>query len=113
MNDCIFCKIASGEVPATIVGQSDEFIAFEDIRPVAPVHLLVIPRRHVASMDEIAGLGLDVAGRLLGFIAETARAAGLAGSGYRLATNTGPDAGQEVSHLHWHIMGGRRLGGMV
>ncbi len=113
MSECIFCRIASGEVPANVVAQDDEFLAFRDARPLAPVHLLVIPRRHHESLDDIDALGADVAGRLVAFIAATARAAGVAGSGYRVVTNAGADAGQEVMHLHWHIIGGAPLGGMV
>ena len=96
-----------------MVGETDEFIAFKDINPVAPVHLLVIPRRHVTSFDDIEQLGIGTSGRLLAFIAATARAAGVAESGYRVVTNVGADAGQEVMHLHWHILGGERLGGMA
>ena len=111
--DCVFCKIAGGEIPAQAVAHDDDFFAFNDLHPLAPVHILVVPRLHLTSLDEIDGLGPDGAGRLLAFIAATARAAGVAGSGYRVVTNTGPDAGQEVMHLHWHIIGGRRLGGMA
>ena len=113
MNECIFCRIASGDIAARVVAQDDEFLAFADAHPLAPVHVLVVPRRHVASLDEVRELGSDVAGRLLEFIAAPARAAGVAGSGYRVVTNTGPDAGQKVLHLHWHIIGGEPLGGMA
>jgi histidine triad (HIT) family protein len=113
LRDCIFCRIAAGEIPAEIVAEDDDFVAFRDVRPLAPVHLLVIPKSHVASLDEAEALDDDATARALGFIAATARAAGVAGSGYRVITNTGPDAGQEVMHLHWHVVGGARLGGMV
>ena len=113
MTDCIFCRIAAGEIPAEVVGQTDEFIAFADVNPVAPVHLLVIPRRHVTSLDGIEQLGVGTAGRLLAFVAAMAREAGVAQSGYRVVTNVGADAGQQVLHLHWHILGGERLGGMA
>ena len=113
LRDCIFCRIAAGEIPAQAVAQDDEFFAFNDVRPLAPVHVLVVPRRHLTSLDDIEQLGADGAGRLLAFIAATARASGVAASGYRVATNTGPDAGQEVMHLHWHIIGGAPLGGMA
>jgi len=113
MTDCIFCKIAAGEIPADVVGQTGEFMAFRDIHPVAPVHLLVIPRRHVVSFDGIEQLGVGTSGRLLAFVAATAREAGVAESGYRVVTNVGRDAGQEVPHLHWHILGGRPLRGMA
>ncbi len=113
MTDCIFCRIAAGEIPAEMVGQTDEFIAFADVNPVAPVHLLVIPRRHVTSLDGIEQLGVGTSGRLLAFVAAMAREAGAAQSGYRVVTNVGADAGQQVLHLHWHILGGERLGGMA
>lgn len=113
MNDCIFCRIAAGDLPADIVGHTDEFVAFKDINPSAPVHTLVIPRRHVESLDEIEALGAGTAGRLLRFIADMARDLGVDQSGYRVVTNVGPDAQQAVRHLHWHIIGGTRMGGMV
>ena len=95
------------------MAEDDHFLAFRDVRPLAPVHLLVIPRKHVASLDEVEALGAEASSRALEFIAATARVAGVAESGYRVITNTGPDAGQEVLHLHWHVIGGTRLGGMV
>jgi histidine triad (HIT) family protein len=113
VSDCIFCKIAAGEIPAELVNEDEHFVAFPDLRPAAPVHLLVIPRTHVASLDEAEALGTDASARALEFIAATARSAGVAESGYRVITNIGPDAGQEVGHLHWHVIGGTRLGGMV
>jgi histidine triad (HIT) family protein len=111
--DCIFCRIAAGRVPAELVNEDEHFLAFPDVRPHAPVHLLVIPRTHVASLDEAEALDPEASARALAFIAATARAAGVAESGYRVIANTGPDAGQEVAHLHWHIIGGTRLGGMA
>ena len=113
MSDCIFCRIAAGEIPADVVVQDEEFLAFNDLHPLAPVHVLVIPRRHLASLDDIEELGADGSGRLLAFIAAAARSTGVAQSGYRVVTNTGADAGQEVMHLHWHIIGGTPLGGMA
>ncbi|HEY5169099.1 MAG TPA: HIT domain-containing protein, partial [Thermoleophilia bacterium] len=84
-----------------------------DAHPLAPVHVLVIPRAHVASLDEAEALSPEASARALVFIAATARSAGVAETGYRVITNTGPHAGQEVMHLHWHVIGGTRLGGMV
>ncbi|HQG04604.1 MAG TPA: histidine triad nucleotide-binding protein [Thermoleophilia bacterium] len=106
--DCTFCRIAAGEAPA-----DDEFVAFRDAHPRAPVHLIVMPRQHVTSLDVVEQLGSDAAGRLLRFIAMLAREQGVHETGYRVVTNIGPDAGQEVFHLHWHLMGGRRLGDMA
>jgi histidine triad (HIT) family protein len=107
--DCIFCRIAAGEVPATVVARDGGFLAFEDVSPKAPVHLLVIPERHVASIAGVEGLSAKERAAMLPFIAATASAAGLDGSGYRVTTNHGPDARQSVHHLHWHILGGARL----
>ena len=106
-NDCIFCQIVRGDVPAKVVGRSDGLIAIEDIAPKAPVHLLVIPERHVASFREIDSLAGEDSHRLLGVVAETAAEAGL--DDYRVIVNVGPGAGQTVFHLHWHILGGREL----
>jgi histidine triad (HIT) family protein len=113
MSECIFCRIAAGEIPADIVANDDEFIAFRDLHPLAPTHVLVVPKRHLRSLDEIEAFGDAAAGRMLRFTAAAARSAGIATSGYRVVSNTGPDAGQEVDHLHWHIIGGGPLGGMV
>ena len=111
--DCIFCRIAAGEIPADMVAGDERFVAFKDLHPLAPVHVLVVPRRHVASLDELDAAPDDMRAAMLSFIAETARSAGVAGSGYRVVSNNGRDAGQEVMHLHWHIIGGRPLGGMA
>lgn len=108
-DDCLFCKIVAGELPATVVGRDGGFLAFADIAPKAPVHLLVIPERHVASVAGVDGLDQSERAAMLSFIAATAREAGLEEGGYRVTTNHGPDARQSVAHLHWHIMGGARL----
>jgi histidine triad (HIT) family protein len=97
----------SGDLPATVVGRDHGLVAIEDIAPKAPVHLLVIPEQHLSSFREIDGLPGEEAKRLLGFVAETAAAAGL--EDYRVIVNVGPGAGQTVFHLHWHILGGREL----
>jgi histidine triad (HIT) family protein len=104
--DCIFCAIAAGTIPADIVAEGDEFIAFRDIAPKAPVHLVVIPRRHVASLAHAAELPESVRAVMTVFVAEVADAAGLSESGYRVVTNHGPDSRQSVFHLHWHVLGG-------
>ncbi len=109
MSDCIFCAIGRGDVPADIVHRDGGFVAFRDIAPKAPVHVLVIPNRHVASLDEVDGLSADERAEMLTFIAEVARRAGLVESGYRVTTNHGPDALQSILHLHWHVMGGTSL----
>ena len=111
--DCTFCRISSGEVAAEIVAADDEFVAFRDADPLAPVHLVVVPRQHLTSLAVVEQMGPDAAGRLLRFVAAVAREQGVAESGYRVVTNIGSDAGQEVFHLHWHLIGGKRLGGMA
>jgi histidine triad (HIT) family protein len=113
MSDCIFCRIAAGEIPADVVASDEHFVAFRDLNPLAPVHVLVVPRQHVVSMADLDALPAAAAAGLLPFAARVAREAGVEASGYRLLTNTGADAGQEVLHLHWHVIGGRALGGMA
>ena len=110
MADCLFCRIVAGEIPATIVKRSEDAVAFRDIDPRAPTHVLVIPSAHVAAVRDARGAaGEAMMGRLLAFAAEVAAEEGLDGGGYRIVTNTGPDAGQSVDHLHFHLLGGRRL----
>ncbi|HWH15296.1 MAG TPA: HIT domain-containing protein [Miltoncostaeaceae bacterium] len=109
MSSCIFCAIAGGTGPADVVHRDDRFVAFRDINPKAPVHLLVIPVRHVTSIATAEGLDDAERAAMPLFIAETARRAGLEQSGYRVATNHGPDSRQAVFHLHWHVLGGRLL----
>jgi histidine triad (HIT) family protein len=110
MADCLFCRIVRGEIPAQIVKRSPDAVAFRDIDPRAPVHVLVIPTTHVPSVRDAAGPdGERMLGRLLGFAAEVAGELGVDSGGYRLVTNTGRDAGQSVDHLHFHLLGGRAL----
>jgi histidine triad (HIT) family protein len=106
--DCIFCKIHRGELPATVVNRADGLIAIEDINPKADVHVLVIPERHLETFNDIGGLPEAEAKRMLDFVAETAKAAGL--DEYRLMIFCGPGAGQTVFHLHWHLLGGHVRG---
>jgi histidine triad (HIT) family protein len=107
--DCIFCKIAAGEIDAEVVHDEDDVMAFEDINGKAPVHLLVIPRQHVANLEEIAELSDSVVKRLFEVSSAVAEKAGITESGYAVRVNNGPDARQEVFHLHLHVMGGRKL----
>jgi histidine triad (HIT) family protein len=110
MSDCLFCKIAAGEVPVTPVRRSPDALAFRDINPQAPTHLLVIPTRHYPAVRDARDAdGERVLGRLLAFTAEVATDLGLDAGGYRIVTNTGPDAGQSVDHLHLHLLGGRKM----
>ena len=107
MADCLFCKIASGELAATVVAQDGRFVAFRDVHPQAPTLILVIPRAHVASLNEAKDGGLLEG--LLTHACEAARAEGLAERGYRVVINTNADGGQTVSHLHAHVLGGRPM----
>jgi histidine triad (HIT) family protein len=109
MSECIFCSIAAGEIPAQVVAEDADFVAFRDIAPKAPVHVVVIPRRHVASLAAVAELPEAVRGRMPVFLAEVAEAEGLDPAGYRVVTNHGPDSRQSVFHLHWHVLGGTLL----
>jgi histidine triad (HIT) family protein len=108
-DDCIFCRIARGEIPAKVVREDDDTIAFRDIDGKAPVHVLVIPRRHVASVNDLEPADEALVGRLFTAARELAAAEGLTDGGYRLVMNTGPDAGQSVAHIHLHVLGGRRM----
>jgi histidine triad (HIT) family protein len=110
MADCLFCKLVAGEIPARIVKRTEDAVAFHDVDPKAPVHVLVIPTRHVAAVRSVEGReGEAMLGKLLRFAAEVAADLGLDAGGYRIVTNTGPDAGQSVDHLHFHVLGGRRM----
>jgi histidine triad (HIT) family protein len=105
--DCIFCKIAGGEVPAAMVHQDGDFVAFRDINPQAPTHVLVIPRRHIPTLNDADDS--DLVGRLLLFARVVAEREGLAERGYRLVINTNAHAGQTVFHMHVHVLGGRPM----
>ena len=107
MTDCLFCRIARKEIPARIVAETDEYLAFHDVSPQAPTHVLVIPKAHVASLDGVTDPLL--AGRVVLLAAEVARSLGVAASGYRVVMNTGADGGQSVSHLHAHLLAGRAM----
>ena len=111
MDDCIFCKIVGGQIPSKRVMEDEHLIAFRDIQPAAPVHVLVVPRRHVASLAQLADGDVELAGRLLSAAAEVARQEGIEESGYRVVANTGAHGGQTVNHLHLHVLGGRQLTG--
>ena len=104
---CVFCKIAAGEVPATVVKRGDGMLAFKDLNPQAPTHVLVIPTHHVGTLTETKDAAL--LGNLLGFARDLARELGIAERGYRVVVNTNPDGGQTVFHLHLHLLGGRPM----
>ncbi len=103
--DCLFCKIAAGDIPATIVSQDNDFVAFRDIDPQAPTHVLVIPRQHIVSLNDVTDPALI--GRLMMFARDVARAESIDTSGYRVVLNTNSDGGQSVFHIHAHVLGGR------
>lgn len=105
----IFEKIAAGEIPSRIVHEADDFIAFHDSHPQAPVHILVIPRRAIPRIAEATSDDATLLGRMLGAVGEIARQAGVAESGFRLVINNGADAGESVPHLHIHLLGGRKM----
>ncbi len=110
MENCLFCKIAAGQIPSKIVYQDQDVVAFADINPQAPHHVLIIPRRHIDYMSDLTLEDGPILARLFTTAAQLAHEMGIDESGYRFLTNVGPDAGQSVFHLHFHLLGGRRLG---
>ena len=109
MESCLFCKLAAGEIPSAKVYEDANVYAFRDIAPQAPVHILVIPKTHIASVQELDAGNIDLAGACLLAIPKIAAQEGLLPGGYRVVSNCGPDAGQTVPHLHFHILAGTRL----
>jgi len=109
MNDCLFCQIIQKRIPAKIVHEDEHTLAFDDINPQAPVHTLIIPKQHVAAVQDMKDQDSSLAAHLLMTCTKVAKQKGLAESGYRIVTNTGQDAGQTVFHLHLHVLGGRRM----
>lgn len=107
---CIFCEIVAGERDASVVFEDERAIAFRDINPIAPVHILVIPRDHIRGPQAVDGENADVAGHLIAVAAHIARDLGIADDGYRLVLNEGQQGGQSVFHMHLHLLGGRRMG---
>lgn len=106
---CLFCKIAAKQIPAKIAFEDDDLVAFHDINPGAPTHLLVIPRKHLTSLDEASADDQALLGKLLLACQRVAREQGIAQSGFRVVANTGPNAGQSVFHIHLHVLGGRAM----
>ena len=107
--ECIFCRIVAGEVPSDIVYQDEDFLAFRDILPKAPTHVLIIPKTHITSAAELTAGQQKLAGRLIIIAKNLAEKEGIAKKGYRLVINCGPEGGQVVPHLHLHLIGGRKL----
>lgn len=106
--DCIFCKIAAGEIPSTKVFENEKVLAFKDLNPQAPVHILVIPKTHISSADEINADNAAIVSDIFAVIPDIAKSAGLA-NGYRIITNIGDDGCQSVKHMHFHLLGGKKL----
>ncbi len=109
MSGCLFCRIGRKEIPAKIVYEDDQVLAFEDIKPQAPVHILVIPKAHITSLDETGPSDGSLLGRLLEVVRDQARALKIDKEGYRTTINTGANGGQEVLHIHVHLLGGRAM----
>ena len=108
MSDCLFCKIIAGDIPSTKVYEDDKILAFRDIAPQAPTHVLVVPKAHLASTDDVTPENSDIIAHIFTIIPQIAKAEGL-DNGYRVVTNCGPDSGQTVNHLHFHILGGKTM----
>ena len=109
MDNCIFCKIVNGEIPATVVYEDDKMMAFKDLNPVAPVHVLMIPKTHISSAMDITADNADVIAHIFSKAKEVAEIMGISDSGFRIVNNCGENAGQTVMHLHFHLIGGKTL----
>jgi len=109
MDDCIFCRIISGAIPSQRVYEDDQVLAIHDINPQAPVHMLLMPKRHITSLGEVSDSEGPLIGRIALVAASLARDEGLAERGFRFLTNAGPEGGQAVAHLHFHLLGGRQM----
>jgi histidine triad (HIT) family protein len=107
--ECIFCRIVAGELPSDILYQDDEIMAFRDINPLAPTHVLIIPKRHIAFLSDLTDDEVSLIGRMVGVANKLARQEGVDEKGYRLVVSSGEEGGQVVPHLHMHLLGGRKL----
>lgn len=110
MEDCLFCKIIKGEIPSNKVYEDDEILAFHDINPAAPIHILVIPKKHITSLAHLEKEDEKIVGKIYGVINKIAEERGFKQEGYRVIVNCGKNGGQEVMHLHFHILAGKELG---
>jgi histidine triad (HIT) family protein len=111
--ECIFCQIAAGKIPSDMLYQDEEIVAFRDINPKAPVHLLIIPKKHIPSLAQLTETESSLFGQMVNAANRLARSEGISASGYRLVVNCGADGGQIVPHLHLHLLGGRKLAGAI
>lgn len=110
MKDCLFCKIIAGDIPSEKVYEDSEILAFRDIAPQAPQHIIIIPKTHISSANELNGENCEIVGKIFAVAAKIAKELGLAENGYRIVNNCGMDGGQTVGHIHFHLLGGRNLG---
>ena len=108
-DSCLFCKIISGEIPGTIVHRDDQATAFRDINPAGPTHILIVPNRHIASINELGAGDEQLVGHLFTVAGQLAKSEGIDQNGYRLIANAGPDAGQTIFHIHVHMIGGQPM----
>ena len=109
MEDCIFCKIVRGEIPSTVVYENDDVLAFEDINPMAPVHVVVIPKKHIATLMDVKGDEMSTMGSIISAVQEVAKIKGIDEKGFRMVINCNEEGGQLIFHLHIHVLGGKRL----
>ncbi len=109
MTDCLFCKIAAGDIPSTKVYEDDEVLAFRDIEPQAPQHIIIIPKAHIASANELCDENCKIVGKIFAIAAKLAKDLGFSDAGYRIVNNCGKDGGQTVGHIHFHLLAGRNL----
>lgn len=110
MEDCIFCKIIKGEIPSEKVYEDDDVLAFKDIQPAAPIHILVIPKKHITNLMEVQKEDSQLMGRIVEVMQKIAKQLEIDEKGFRIISNCGPDSGQEVMHLHFHLLAGRKMG---
>ena len=113
MEDCLFCKIIKGEIPSTKVYEDEDILAFNDINPAAPIHILVIPKKHIESLAHMQKEDEAIVGKIYGVINKIAEEKGFKDNGYRVIVNCGKDAGQEVMHLHFHVLSGAKFGDKI
>lgn len=110
MEDCIFCKIIKGEIPSEKVYEDEDVLAFKDINPAAPIHVLIIPKKHIATLMEVTSEDNELMAKILQAVQKVAKQLGVNEKGFRLIANCGPDSGQEVMHIHFHLLAGREMG---
>lgn len=113
MEDCIFCKIVKGEIPSNKVYEDDEIVAFYDVNPAAPIHILVIPKKHISSLVQLEKEDEILIGKIYGIINQIAKEKGFIEKGFRVIVNCGEDGGQEVGHLHFHLLAGKKFGDKI